>query len=355
MYLTGSASELMRRVHEFRRTGASPMASRAMSTWMLGTPPETTVPDGPLPTIIAVGGGKGGVGKSILAANVSAKLAASGLNVLAVDLDIGGANLHTHFGLGFPDRSLSDFLVFGRKSFGELILPTPVPSLRLVAAGRDEAWDGQLSRNPAIAAKLYESLLRARADYGADIVVLDLGAGTYDHTMNFFSLAHMGVVVVLPEPTSIENAYVFLKAALIQYLHNACHRVGRPLDAIEIETRLAAPGGMSVNGHAARLQGLAPQYPIAIRALAAALAGRTIGLVVNQARSQQDIDIGKSMETICQRFFGLRARSLGYLNNDDAAWKALRNKRLVTSDFPHSGLSARLGSVAERILANIPQ
>jgi flagellar biosynthesis protein FlhG len=349
-----SNSSLIRRVHDFRRLASVAPSPRALSSWLIGTPPQTSIPSGPMPTIIAVGGGKGGVGKSIISANISARLASSGLSVLAVDLDIGGANLHTHFGLPYPDRTLPDFLVHGRRTFRDLALATPVQGLRLIAGGRDEAWDEQINRNPAISAKLYDSLTRARVDCGADIVVLDLGAGTYRHTMDFFALAHMGVVVVLPEPTSIENAYVFLKATLLQYLHNACHRIGRPLDAIDIEAQLTNTSStLSAAGHVAKLQALSHRYPSAIRALSAAIHGHTIGFVVNQTRSQQDIDIARSMETISQRFFGLRARALGHLNHDDAAWKALRNKRLVTTDFPHSGLSVRFGAIAEQILSHL--
>ena len=67
--------------------------------WLAGLPKDVEVSaGGTLPTIIAIGGGKGGVGKSVVSSNLSAKLAASGKKVLAIDLDLGGANLHLFWG-----------------------------------------------------------------------------------------------------------------------------------------------------------------------------------------------------------------------------------------------------------------
>ena len=57
----------------------------------------------------AIGGGKGGVGKSLISANLSITLAQTGVKVTAVDLDLGCANLHTCLGVDIPSLTLSDF------------------------------------------------------------------------------------------------------------------------------------------------------------------------------------------------------------------------------------------------------
>jgi len=75
---------------QVRRLSAS--LSERHKGWALGIPQYIEIPKNvELPTIIAVGGGKGGVGKSILSANLAVKLAAQRFRVLAVDLDLGGA------------------------------------------------------------------------------------------------------------------------------------------------------------------------------------------------------------------------------------------------------------------------
>lgn len=60
--------------------------------------------------IWAIGGGKGGIGKSLLTGNIGISLAMLKKKVLLVDADLGGANLHTTLGIGVPEITLYDFL-----------------------------------------------------------------------------------------------------------------------------------------------------------------------------------------------------------------------------------------------------
>ena len=61
--------------------------------------------------IIPVAGGKGGVGKSILAANLAMALAQAGHETIAVDLDLGGSNLHSYLGISNTFAGVGDFLI----------------------------------------------------------------------------------------------------------------------------------------------------------------------------------------------------------------------------------------------------
>lgn len=345
-----------------RRPQSQPVSDRARridAGWRLGLPKEVVISRlvSRVPQIIAVGGGKGGVGKSLVAANLGIKLAERGRRVLLVDLDVGCANLHTHLGIAFPDRTLADFLIRDRWSFGEIALPTAFPRLRLIAGGRDQAWTAYQRQGDsgALYARLWNAIMRAVELVGVDVVVLDLGAGTHHHTMDFFTLAQVGVLVVLPEPTSIENAYVFLKAALWRLMDHAAGRSGDEGENIRrIRTALGVgDGGAQQTGYAERIQLNAAQWPGAAATIQAAVGGRLVGLVVNQARSQQDIDIGKSMEVIARRYFGFDTSYLGYLGYEEAVWKSLRNKRVLAKDFPHSALSQRLVSISDRLLQEL--
>ena len=77
------------------------------------------------PRIWAIGGGKGGVGKSVIATNVAATIAGPGTSVALVDADLGGANLHTLLGVPSPKANLSDFISKRVASLGEVMTPTP--------------------------------------------------------------------------------------------------------------------------------------------------------------------------------------------------------------------------------------
>ncbi len=323
--------------------------------WQAGLPPYVNVPDVALPTVLAVGGGKGGVGKSLISANLAVRLSKLGYRVLVVDLDFGGANLHTYFGMNTASVSLADFIMHGTRSFAEVMLPTPGGDVMFIAAAREAAWGSDSQLETIGLAKFWSAVLLARAQHQFDFVLLDLGAGTHRHTIDFFCGAHLGLVTVLPEPTSIENAYMFLKTALWRLIDHVGMRTNAVHATTEIKAALSASDGQGfqVRGYSDRLRALAQRWPGLVNHIFSALNGRSVGIVVNQTRSQQDIDIGRSMELIGQRYFGLSTTSLGWLNYDDVAWKSLRNRRLLTVDFPHSVLTRRLTDVALKALSTL--
>ncbi len=87
--------------------------------------------------IWAIGGGKGGVGKSFVSGNLGILLAQRGYKVVLADLDLGGANLHTWLGINSPDRGLSEFVGREIDKIEELLVPTQVPGLSLISGARD--------------------------------------------------------------------------------------------------------------------------------------------------------------------------------------------------------------------------
>ena len=72
--------------------------------------------------------------------------------------------------------------------------------------------------------------------------------------------------------------------------------------------------------------------------------------MVNQARSQYEMDLSLSMKQICSRYFGFQASQLGFLSYDDSAWKSLRNRRLLLKDFPHGPFATNMNHIASEIL-----
>jgi flagellar biosynthesis protein FlhG len=336
----------------------SPLMAKRRRGWELGLPAYVTATGKKFPIIIAIGGGKGGVGKSFLSANLSMRLAGSGYKVAAVDLDIGGSNLHTYFGVGHPKYSLADAIIYKNKSFGEILIPTGVQGVRLAAGGREEVWGGAQALDDKVMASIFDMILGAKEAGEADFVILDLGAGTSRHTLDFFSAANLALLTVLPEPTSIENAYLFLKIGLFRLIENLGCRLGAVDTAEDVKAALLAADtsdarGTRTSGYAEKLRQIGATYPTFISQLALALSGRMIGITVNQVRGQKDIDVGKSMELIGQRYFGFQTRDCGYLNYDEAAWKSLRNRRLMMIDFPHSILARRMNDVAKSVLKNL--
>ncbi|MFW7380381.1 MAG: AAA family ATPase [Oligoflexus sp.] len=332
--------------------GSPPFVVNHFDYWRHGLAVDTKLPlASAMPTLIAVGGGKGGVGKSIISANFSAILAQFGYRVLVIDMDLGCSNIHSHFGVSMPKKSLADFILSQRMSFRDVILPAPVPGVAFVAGGREEQWNDVLDQSRKCLSPLWHEIVMSKQQYKVDFVILDLGAGTHRYTMDFFCASHMGMITVLPEPTSIENAYVFLKMVLWNLIEAVGKHLQMPEQALDVQAALNDMSGKSLNqGYAFCLRHLQPSYPEIIQMLGQVIRSRYIGLLLNQTRDQSDMDIGNSMEHICQRYFGLQSRYLGHLNYDQAVLKSLRNRRLLVSDFPHSSIVKRLVIAASQTL-----
>ena len=117
--------------------------------------------------IVAVGGGKGGVGKTLVSTSLALALAESGQRVLLVDADLGGANVHTALGIAPPLVTLSD-VVERKLSLAEVAVATPYENLRFISGALDDI----AAANPNHAAKM--RLLRHLSAVDTDVVVLEL-------------------------------------------------------------------------------------------------------------------------------------------------------------------------------------
>lgn len=289
----------------------------------------------------AIGGGKGGVGKSLISSNLALMLAKRGLRTIAIDLDLGGANLHTTLGVELPRQTLSD-LISGRVDhLQSCITNTSFPGLQLISGAGDAVGAANLSFEKK------RMIIEQLRDLPADAVILDLGAGTSFNTLDFFIAADAGVIVLLPEPTSIENAYRFIKSvyfrklSLIPSLAPVHHLIEMALDP-KNSRGIRSPADLyrEVQAADSALSEIMKTEIARIRP----------DLIVNQARTQTDVDIGYSVRSVCKKYFGLDLEFTGYLDYDSAVWQAVRRKRPLLTEFPHSRLITSIERITELLL-----
>lgn len=290
--------------------------------------------------IWAIGGGKGGVGKSLVTANLSICLSLMGHKVVAVDLDLGGANLHTCLGVSIPELTLSDYISKKTRNLQNLVTPTSIENLAIISGAQDDVGIANLRHMQK--SKILTELLTLDADY----ILLDLGAGTNFNTLDFFISADQGILTALPEPTSIENTYRFIKSVyhrklksvedfleigpLIDEAVNA--RLGQnktPLDLINRVQEINPEMGQKLRAHMSRFS---PK------------------LIINQVRTQADIDIGFSMNIICKKYFGIDLNYVGYLDYDSAVWQSVKKRRPLLMEFPNSSLVGNFDRIIHRLL-----
>ena len=289
----------------------------------------------------AVGGGKGGIGKTLLTSNMAVYLSWLNKKVVVVDMDLGGANLHTSLGVDAPTRTLSD-LVLGRvEDIGELIQSTPIRNLHLISGAQDPVGIANMRHMQKA------RLIRKFREIQADFVLLDLGAGTATNTLDFFLLADQKIVVVTPEPTSIENAYRFIKSAFYRMLRASTpspyvrqlieqamdvknnRGIRTPKDLLTEVKRLSPTDGIE-------LQGKMEQFKIS--------------LIVNQVRVKSEAEIGKSILMVCERYFGMAVDYMGYLPYDNAVWQSIRKRVPFLIDAPNSTAVTHLEGILRNLL-----
>lgn len=293
------------------------------------------------PRIISVGGGKGGIGKSFLSANVAVSLTRLGYRVALVDLDFGAANLHTCLGVPSPKVGLFDFVSGRVENLEDVAVSGGVPGLTLYGGGQ-EFWQ-QIRPQAAQKIRLISRLQRLDVDY----VILDLGAGTHVNTLDFFIFSHAGIVVVVPEPTSIENAYVFLKSVLYRKLQSIVKAIHQEEAAERLMAGLGDP--RFATPPLTQLQKFAAEEPEIGQKILSLIQMTHLGVVMNQVRTNADAEIGSSITQISQKYFGFGAEYLGSAIFDDVVWKSLRNRRPVCVDFPDSAVAQGLMNIAKSL------
>lgn len=291
--------------------------------------------------VIAIGGGKGGVGKSLLTANLGVALAARGARVVVVDGDLGGANLHTVLGEKAPAKTLSDFVDRRVEAIEDVLVPTRYERLSLVSGAHDILDAANLRHAQK------KKLIRHLQTLDADFVLLDLGAGTSFNVLDLFLAADRGVVTVLPEPTSIENAYRFIKAAFFRRLYANAEALG--VTDLLNEAMAAREGAPRTPFELiGRARERSPE--IAAR-LELELKGFRPLLVVNQARTRGDFDVGMQICGAWKKFFGLDMAFLGAVGHDEAVPRALKAFAPLLVAEPESAAAAGVRRVVENLLA----
>ena len=161
--------------------------------------------------VVSVASGKGGVGKSVVSVNLALVLARTGAQVVLADLDVGGSDAHVLVGLLNPPLTLTDFLNHRIEHLNDLAQRLSIhPNLRIIPG----TGDTLATANMAYSQK--KRLIRHFQDIRADVIIVDIGAGTGYHALDFFLMADHHLAVATPDPTSVLDLYRFIKLAAIR-------------------------------------------------------------------------------------------------------------------------------------------
>ena len=165
---------------------------------------------------LAIASGKGGVGKTVVTANLAICLAQQLCqkqgSVVAIDLDLGCGNLNACLGVRSNNGNINNFLLNQETSLKGILTPTGQESLQVICSSYSGAHGIQLSHDQK------RELLAEVGTLDADFVLMDLGAGISTDVLDLFLGASEKIVVITPESLSLHNAFVFLKTVILHLL-----------------------------------------------------------------------------------------------------------------------------------------
>ena len=252
------------------------------------------------PFMIAIGSGKGGVGKTVTSVNLCLALASMGLRSVLVDADIGTANADVVLGVQ-PGKRLDDLIAEGCVSGAELErIAVPIaPGFRLIPGSVGVAAEGSLARSQReLVGDWLSSIERT-----TDVVVVDTGAGVGHAVTEFVAAADLGVIVVTPEPTSIADAYALYKSVLMT----------------------AGTGS-----------------------------GSRIGFLVNQATDEGEArKVHARIASVASRFLRSKPGMLGWIPADAEMVRAVRRQAPVILESPGAGSAVAIGELASRLCSRV--
>lgn len=278
--------------------------------------------------VVAITGAKGGVGKSVLAANIAVYLASLGRKVVLCDADAEGAALHALCGATLTGASTT------------LLLETAVPDLSLLSTGFDRS-DRRTRR-----VRSGRALVRTLAELRADYAVVDHGAGTSATAIDAFLAASLPVFVTVPEPTALEATWRFLCRAFMRWLRQttpsvtarqSIRRVARELGGLpaplDLWRKLDDDGDPCADLVRDRIAAFHPP------------------VVLQKTRLRSDLELGEAIRSTCKRRLGITVEYLGHVEYDDAVWSSVRHRRLLLVDSPGTKAAKNIERIARRLIA----
>ncbi|MGB3212115.1 MAG: P-loop NTPase [Desulforhopalus sp.] len=283
---------------------------------------------------ISIGSGKGGTGKSMVIANLAVLLAKTGQKVCLVDLDLGGSDVHILFGLFEPKRTLTDFLTRQVESITDVIHTLySYNGLQVIPGTGDTLQTSNMSYQEK------QRLFRGLESIEADILLIDIGAGTSYHALDFFMQSDVQVCVTLPDPTAIMDLYTFLQLATIRKVLSGF------LSQSDVATALKNHNFRSLQEvfelaektrEGARNKGqleLKYFHPL---------------LVINRDSENNSINKRKLRQMVT-RYLGIDIPELGEIPEDSKVNEALKAFMPISELHPSSPASEALAGIAEKI------
>jgi flagellar biosynthesis protein FlhG len=292
--------------------------------------------------IIPVASGKGGVGKSLVAANLAVAFAQAGQRVVLTDLDLGASNLHLVLGHQSPKLGIGTFLNDTKSNFNDVITDTDVRGLRFIPGDTEIPGTANLKAGQLKA--LVRKFLALKPD--TDILILDLGAGTHQSILDFFLLSGQGIVVSAPAVTAVLNAYVFLKNTVFRLMFTSFGKGSKTAAYLE-DARKDGSQFLYIPRLLPEIKKIDPESH---ERFAARLSRFRPRLIMNMIDDPKDADVASKIRRSCEEYLSLKIEHLGVIYRDNVQDTALSSRLPVLLYKPQAMLSQAIYRIADKIM-----
>jgi len=302
---------------------------------------KTNQADNTRAIIIPIASGKGGVGKSFLSANLAIALAELGHRVIAVDLDFGGANLHSFLGLSNRYPGVGDFLKARSAELDQLLVSSDNPNLFFLAGDGKTPFMANIAYAQKI--KLISRLRKLPADY----VLLDLGAGSSYNTLDFFRLSSNGLLVTTPEPTAVMGMLVFLKNFMLRAIeremvhHYAVREMLR-----ELYNRPMNEQALSIKDVHQKIIDVDPE---AGEVAAHVFQHCRPRIIINMGEDPDDSKMAFKISQILGEILAIEADYFGFVFKDRSVLSSIRKRHPFLPNYRNSLAGENIVRIAQRV------
>ena len=255
--------------------------------------------------IFTIGGGKGGIGKSILSVNLAVAKALAGDKVVLIDTDLGSSNVHALLGIRNPKSGFHDFFTQEELDPDAYLLDTSIDNLKVLSCAGDLPGTHNLA--PFYHHKILTFIVHVKADY----VFLDLAPGANHHTADFFNLGDKKVAVTTPEITSIMNTFAFLKATLFRKL--GAKFDSKPYIRALIDYSMNPDPGDQINEIDEFKTKLSSLHPPSVKTVENITRDYKPFLIINRVRNKRDIKMAENLILLTKKYLNIDVTLSGYL------------------------------------------
>ena len=286
--------------------------------------------------IIPVGGGKGGIGKSVISTNLAVGLALSGQRVVLMDGDFGASNLHALLGISHPQYGFQDLFI-NNKSPNSLLIETGISNLKFVSSAGDNPGSANIDSERI---KKISSFIKK---LDTDTVILDLGPGTSFNVLDFFNMNSQGIVMSSPETTSVMKTFSFIRSALFR-------RVSKHLKNLSALQKLvdhskpskADPETYTVDTLRANVKKIDSTQ---VEKLEEIINGFKPKIIINRVRNKKDLLAGNNLANLVKKYLEVDLNYIGYIVESDRVRESVEDMVPFLIKDPQSKPSENLQQI----------